>query len=128
MKKIIIIFLILLLDLIRLYLNQDNFKNLIKDVQCSPIRINIIGAILSYLTIIIGILYFSIPLIKIKKKKSNLLLLCLIYGGGLGFIMYGIANFTNIAIFKNYDIYTALSNILWGMFLFTFITYQYNIL
>jgi uncharacterized membrane protein len=61
---------------------------------------------------------------KLKENKNqSLFLLCLIYGGGLGLIMYGIFNTTNIGIFKNYEPFVATIDTLWGTFLFTISSY-----
>ncbi len=126
MKIILIIILILFLDFTWLYLNANSYKNLVLKIQGSPLIINPIGAILAYLCVIITIIFYIIPIIKEKNKKGvNLLYLSLIYGGGLGFLMYGIINTTNISIFKNYDLFVALKDTLWGTFLFTIIPYIY---
>ncbi len=114
------------IDFIWLYLNYNNYNRLVTKVQGSSISINFIGAILSYLTVIIGLFIFSIPIIKYKLKENknqSLFLLCLIYGGGLGLIMYGIFNTTNIGIFKDYEPFVALLDTMWGTFLFTISSY-----
>ena len=123
---LIFIILILFFDSIWLYINANSYKNLVMNVQGSSLEINPIGAILSYLCVIIAIFGYIIPIVKEKNKKdNNLLYLSIIYGGGLGLLMYGIFNTTNIGIFKNYDYLTALKDTLWGIFLFTLITYLF---
>jgi uncharacterized membrane protein len=123
---IIITLFTLFIDFIWLFLNYNNYNRLVNKVQGSSISINFIGAILSYLTVIIGLFFFSIPMIQYKLKENknqSLFLLCLIYGGGLGLIMYGIFNTTNIGIFKNYEPFVATIDTLWGTFLFTISSY-----
>ena len=123
---LIFIILILFFDSIWLYINANSYKNLVMNVQGSSLEINPIGAILSYLCVIIAIFGYIIPIVKEKNKKdNNLLYLSIVYGGGLGLLMYGIFNTTNIGIFKNYDYLTALKDTLWGIFLFTIITYLF---
>ena len=128
---LIIIVFILLIDFVWLYVNYNNYNRLVEKVQGSSISINIIGALLSYVTVLIGFFYFSIPMITNelnKDKNQSLLILCLKYGGLLGLIMYGIFNTTNIGIFKNYEIYVALIDTLWGTFLFTISSYIFILL
>jgi uncharacterized membrane protein len=125
---IIITFFILFIDFIWLYLNYNNYNRLVTKVQGSAISINFIGAFLSYITVIIGLFMFSIPMIEYqlqKNKNQSLFLLSLIYGGGLGLIMYGIFNATNIGIFKNYEPFVAGLDTLWGTFLFTIGSYLF---
>jgi uncharacterized membrane protein len=40
----------------------------------------------------------------------------------LGFCVYGIFDFTNMAIFKKYNLKTAISDTLWGAILFFIVT------
>jgi len=118
---------ILIIDIIWLLSNSKNYNKLIKNVQGSILNLNFIGAILSYLTLIFALFFFSIPIInsKLKENKNSLLYLCIIYGGGLGFLMYGMFNTTNLAIFKNYDIYVGLLDTFWGFIVFSLGSYFY---
>jgi uncharacterized membrane protein len=99
---------------------------LVKKVQGSDMKINRLGAILSYLCVLIAIFCFAIPLIE-KTKKTDFLT-CLKYGGGIGFVIYGVFNATNLAIFKNYDPVVALVDTTWGVTLFTLSCYIYFII
>lgn len=120
------IILVLIADFIWLYLNKNNYNLLVTKVQGSPIQLNFIGGVLSYLFLIIGLFVFSIPMITNeynKNKKQSIFLLSMLYGGVLGLIIYGIFNTTNIAIFKNYDIYVAIIDTIWGFFIYTFAAY-----
>ena len=124
----IITIFILFIDSIWLYFNYNNYNRLVIKVQGSPISVNLIGALLSYLTVLIGIFAFSIPMIKFHIKENNnqsLFILCLKYGGGLGLIMYGIFNSTNMGIFKNYQSFMAGLDTLWGTILFTLSSYLF---
>ena len=44
---------------------------------------------------------------------------CLIYGGGFGFIVYGVYNLTTLSILKNHNWQISLVDMLWGTFLYT---------
>lgn len=128
---LIITFFILIIDFIWLYLNYTNYNRLVIKVQDAPISVNFIGAILSYITVIAGIFFYAIPMIKYKLKENNkhsVFTLALMYGGGLGLIMYGIFNATNIGIFKNYEIFVAGIDTLWGITLFTISSYLFIII
>lgn len=123
----IYIVVILLVDYVWLTVNKSRYNFLVKKVQGSNLQINIIGAILSYICVIISLIFFAIPKVKeqtLKNKSTkNLIIQSIIWGGGLGFIIYGIFNFTNIAIFKDYDIKVATMDTLWGFTLYTFATF-----
>jgi hypothetical protein len=125
----LITFIILFLDFIWLYLNANSYQILVKQVQGTPLIINPLGASLSYLCVLLGIFFYVIPIVKDKyKTQKNLFLLSLIYGGTFGFLLYALFNTTNIGIFKNYDIFIALKDTLWGTFLFTISTYLFFII
>lgn len=123
-EYIITIIFILVLDFIWLISNSKNYNYLIEKVQKTPLSINFTGAILSYIIFICGLFFFSIPLIEIKlKENKNLFLLCLLYGGGLGLLLYGMFNATNYGIFTNYNYKIALMDTLWGFSIFTISSY-----
>ena len=123
---IIIIIFILFIDFIWLIINSKNYNYLIEKVQKTQLSINYIGAFFSYLILICGLFFISIPMIKIKlKENNNLFLLCLIYGGGLGFLLYGMFNATNYGIFTNYDYKIALLDTFWGFTIFTISSYLF---
>lgn len=125
---IFLIIFVLLIDFIWLRINAKNYNYLIEKVQKTPLSINIIGSIFSYIIIICALFYFSIPMIEMKMKedkKNNLLILCVLYGGGLGLLMYGLFNSTNVGLFKNYDYKIAIIDSLWGFIIFTISTYVF---
>ena len=41
----------------------------------------------------------------------------------MGLIIYGIFDFTNLAIFERYSVGVGLADVAWGTFLFTLVTY-----
>lgn len=125
-----IIFLTLILDFIWLYLNANMYKKLVYEIQGFNLKINYLGAILSYLCLILTLLIFVFPLIKneyYKNKKQSLLLLAIKNGGLLGLLMYGMLNTTNMGIFKNYHYTYAIMDTIWGFFIFSFASYIYLI-
>jgi uncharacterized membrane protein len=130
---IIIIVVILVIDCIWLYINKNNYNNLVKKIQGFDIQLNLIGTFLSYLCVIAGLFIFSIPMIKYEyakqekqeEKQKLLILLSIKYGGLMGLIIYGVINATNIAIFKNYNINIAMMDTIWGFVLYSFSAYLF---
>jgi len=99
--------LILLYDSIYLNLFKNYFAGQVKNIQNSPISLNISAVMLSYLFIIIGFNYFVLGY---KMSLSDSFL--------LGIIIYGIYETTNWAIFKNWSVLSVIIDTLWGGCLF----------
>lgn len=92
------------------------FAKMIKGIQKEDMKLNVFGAIGSYILLILVLYKF---IILERKPLSDAFL--------LGFCVYGIFDMTNIAIFKNYQLIPALVDTVWGGVLFytvTWITYK----
>ena len=92
------------------------FAKMVNKIQKEDMKLNVFGAIGSYILLILVLYKF---IILEKKTPSDAFL--------LGFCIYGIFDLTNIAIFKNYQIIPALVDTVWGGVLFysvTWITYK----
>jgi uncharacterized membrane protein len=87
------------------------FAKMVKGIQKDEMKINIFGAIGSYLLLILVLYKF---IIVERKSPSDAFL--------LGFCIYGVFDFTNIAIFKNYSLLPALLDTMWGGVLFYIVT------
>jgi len=122
-KYVFLIVLLLIFDIIWLMINKNGYSNMVIKVQNTNLNMNITGAILSYICVFLSIVFFTLPMIEYQYETKNKLWLSLRYGGFLGFLIYGIFNFTNMAIFENYDIKMAIKDTLWGTFLFTIVPY-----
>lgn len=123
---IITILIVLIVDFIWLYINRSNYNLLVRKVQGSNIQLNFIGAALSYSCVLAALFLFSIPTIKREyqnDKNKSILGLSMKYGGTMGIIIYGVINASNIAVFKNYDIYISIMDTIWGFVIFTFASY-----
>ena len=96
-----------------LYLNliKGYFNNQVKSIQGSPIQFNLIYVAITYVFLIFGINYFIIK--KNRPVKEAAL---------LGLIIYGVYEFTNISLFKNWSILTAIIDTAWGTTLFALTT------
>lgn len=102
-----------------IYLNaiQSYFNNQIKIVQGSPIQFNILGAVLCYIILILGINYF---IIQPRKSVGDAFL--------LGTFVYGVYETTNYTLLKNWALLTVFMDTLWGGVLFATTTYIVNLL
>ena len=100
------------IDYVYLNLIKDYFGKQVQSVQGSPLQINYLGALLCYIFLIIGLNYF---IIKPKRSVQDAFL--------LGLIIYSVFETTNLALFKNWSIFTVLIDSLWGGILFALTTY-----
>ena len=118
-----VILMVLLIDFLWLTLNRTRYDTLVKNVQGVSVRMNYVGAILSYLCVIGLLIFYAFPLA--REKSGNKVVTSIMIGGFLGMLSYGIFNATNIAIFEKYDWSIALLDTLWGSVLFTIATLLY---
>ena len=118
-----VIVLVLLLDAIWITANQQMYKIMYSGVQKSPMQVNIPAAVIAYTFIFVIIAFISIPWAAKSSRKT--LATAIKTSGLLGLCVYGIYNFTNLALFANYSWLVAIIDTLWGATLFTIITYAY---
>jgi uncharacterized membrane protein len=97
----------LVLDSIYLNMIKNYFNIQIKVIQGFNIQINIIATIITYIFLIFGLNYF---IIREKRSVKDAAL--------LGFVIYGVYEFTNLALFKKWFLLTALVDTVWGALLF----------
>ena len=117
-KKILIsAILMLVIDLFYLKnIGTPIFGKLVKNIQGTDLKLNLLGAGFSYLFLIIAINYFII----IPEKS-------IVSAFVLGLCIYGVFDATNLAIFEKYSIKASIVDTIWGAILFsitTFITYK----
>lgn len=112
LKQILLLsVIILLVDILWLsYFVDKLWKENVQAVQKSPMVIRKHYAILSYILIILGIWYFVIKNIKKETSVKEILFSSFLFG----FILYGVFDFTNLAIFKDFHLKTALIDMVWG--------------
>ena len=107
---------VVVIDSVYLNLVKGFFARQIADVQKSPMKINMTATILVYVFMIFGLNYF---IIRRHASVSDAFL--------LGLVIYGVFEFTNMALFDNWRITTVLLDATWGGILFaltTFLTYK----
>jgi len=111
--KLIVI--VLLVDSVFLYNIYNTFNNQIIKVQGSPIQINMFGAIMSYLFVVLPLYWFII-----KEKRSNLDAFI------LGISLYGLYEYTTLCMIKNWEVKTTLIDTFWGGCLFVIVKNIYE--
>ena len=104
--------LLVLIDSIYLYfVGKSVFDKTVAAIQNSALVVNIAPAIFTYILMAILLNYF---IISVNKSAFDAFI--------LGFCTYGIFDFTNMAIFKKYNLRTAITDTLWGAILFFSVT------
>ena len=109
---------LLSLDFIYLNLTKSVFQTQVFKIQHGVMNVKLIPAVLCYFFLVIGLNYF------ILQSHRTILEAFL-----LGFIIYGVFDSTNLAIFKNYEWNVAIMDTVWGGILFaltTWIIYTFN--
>jgi len=117
MDYIITAFSILALDSVYLStIGGPLFTTMVRNIQKEDMKIDIYGVLGSYILIILVLYKFII----MDRRSPNDAFI-------LGLCVYGIYEFTNIAIFKNYKWIAVIVDTIWGGILFytaTYITYK----
>jgi len=117
MKIFLTILLILLVvDSVYLFLTKSIFGEVVAKIQRTAIQFRLEGAVVVYLLLAFGLYYF---IIKPGCSPWEAAL--------LGLVIYGTFDFTNYAMFKNYDLMTAMMDTVWGALLFFITTFIYDL-
>ena len=115
-KDIILLAVIfVLVDAGFLYLISNNFQNMVKKIQGSPLKMKLIPTVACYIVLVSSLYYFVI------YKNGSYLDAFL-----LGFFIYAVYETTNMAIFKDWSVSVGLIDLTWGGFLFLITTYLYK--
>jgi len=118
---IYIAIIMLVIDSIYLTLIKGFFNKQIKTIQGSDIKLNYLGAAICYPIMIFGLYYFIIKNKKNYKNNYQIVRDAVI----LGWVIYGVYESTNLAVFKKWDLKTVLVDGIWGGILFGLTTYIY---
>ena len=137
LKYFIISIVIIFLDIAWISLNLTKYSKEVLKVQKAAMSLRYEHAIIAYIIILFSILYIAIPFtqqsIKINNgnkdiNTENKLLYAFMYGGALGFSVFGIYNFTSLAIYKDLNVTIAITDTIWGTTLYTLSTFIYLLL
>lgn len=132
-KYLIITVVLMVLDVAWIALNLTAYSSVIQKVQKSPVSLRNEHAFIAYLIILFSVIYVAIPFTTQNMKKGensieNKLLKSFMYGGAVGFSIYGIYNFTSLAIYKDLDSSIGIMDTLWGTALYTLTTFVFLLL
>ena len=93
------------------------FGNMVKKIQGTELKMNVGGAMGAYILMVFALYKF---ILSERRSPSDAFL--------LGLCIYGVFDFTNYAIFTDYDMmYAGLIDMIWGGMLYyivTWITYK----
>jgi uncharacterized membrane protein len=133
LKYFIICLVIIFLDIAWISLNFSTYSNSILKIQKASLNLRYEHAIIAYILILFSILYVAIPFTSQNIKNSNntienKLLQSFMYGGAVGFSIFGIYNFTSLAIYKDLDVSIAITDTIWGTTLYTITTFIFLLL
>ena len=134
LKYFIICLVIIFLDIAWISLNFSTYSNSILKVQKASLNLRYEHAIIAYILILFSVLYVAIPFTSQNIKNGsnntieNKLLQSFLYGGAVGFSIFGIYNFTSLAIYKDLDFSIAITDTVWGTTLYTLSTFIYLLL
>lgn len=117
MKNLIKVSIILLtIDLIYLKLiGGKPFVDMVNQIQNKAVVLDKTYAFMSYLLLIVAMHRFII-----QKKESN------VNAFILGSLIYGVFDFTNAALFTNYNIMVGIQDTIWGGMLFMITNIIFN--
>ncbi len=133
-KYLIISIILMFLDLAWVSFNMNTYSNTILKVQKSELEPRVEHTIIAYILILFSVIYVAIPFTTQNIKKGedisieNKLLKAFMYGGAVGFSIYGIYNFTSLAIYKDMDSSVGIMDTLWGTTLYTLTTFVFLLL
>ena len=102
---------LLLLDFICIagFMNQ-RYQVMIPTIQKAPMKANLQYAAVAYALMVVGLNMFVLPNIRKGYEMED----SLKYGFTFGVVVYGIFDFTNAAVLKDWDMKLALIDVLWG--------------
>ena len=107
----------LVLDLCWINANKHMYASMVQKVQSKAMRVSGVPALLAYVLMILGLVWFVLPAAQ-KDSSKSVVMKALKYGAMFGLITYGIFNATNAALFSDYSLRVALVDTLWGMFVY----------
>jgi len=106
---------LVLIDSIYLNIIKDIFKKQIETIQGSPMKINLLGGLLTYIFIVAGLYYFII--MRNRSPKDAFI---------LGLVVYGVYELTNYTLLSKWSPKIVAMDTIWGGILFALTTYIIN--
>ena len=112
-----LIIVMLVLDFIWLSFNKKNYDMWIQGIQGHQLIVKFWASLIAYSIMIAAVYWILIPLVYQNPTDGFMT------GAKIGFVIYGIYNSTNMAIFSNYNIQMAVVDTIWGTVLFGILGY-----
>jgi len=115
---------LLILDFlwIKLYMGS-RYGAMIKNIQGSPMKTNMLYAVFAYTLMVIGLNLFVLPNINTNNVTIKD---CITYGFMFGLVLYGVYDFTIGAVLSKWDMTLAVIDVLWGGFVYFMSCYILN--
>lgn len=101
----------IILDVIWISLNASSYAYHTQTIQLHAMKVWILPAVVAYLLLAVAVVLCIL-------ENRNVWWHNTLYGGAWGFIIYGVYNATNLAIFSKYSPILAIKDTLWGTVLF----------
>jgi uncharacterized membrane protein len=125
-RIVICLLLFMFLDFTYVYYVSSKYSVMISNIQQNAFQIHIASAILSYIVLLLILVYVVFPYAELRKHTDSSVIKTAFFAGFLiGFAIYGVFNTTNVALFKNYSKGLALLDVIWGSSLFFIVTFLF---
>ena len=119
--NILKIFLIMIiLDIPYLYSDFAGYKGMISDIQGSDIKVKLIPAIITYLIMAFALYNFVIKNMNLDLRNK------IISAALLGFVIYGVYDFTNMATIEKWKYKQSIIDLIWGSILYALSAFIYE--
>lgn len=115
-----------LIDSFYLVLMSSFFNKIVSKIQGSPISLKITPTLLVYIFLVFQLYYFI--LINARSYSHTTLYKLILNSFILGVTTYGVYEYTNNAIFKNWPFEATIYDTLWGGVLFSLTSTVYYVL
>lgn len=98
------------------YFGRGLYTSVVKDIQGSTLTPRLAGAVGAYLFLTIGMTYIVIANSKDRIDAAK-------KGALFGLVLYGVFDFTNLAMFNNWNWTVTVVDIIWGTMLSALVAY-----
>jgi uncharacterized membrane protein len=120
----------IVLDSVWIMSNKDSYFSTIRSIQGGKeVVIKPLYALIAYIIMIFSIIFVTIPFtlhhVTVKDTLATKLYKSVLYGGSVGFSIYGIYNFTCLALFDKYALSVGIKDTIWGTFLYSLLTFTF---
>lgn len=110
-ELIVLLVVFFIIDIVWLMLVLGSmFSKMVNKIQGKPMLLNPFAGMISYIMLAVGTYYFGLRNI----DKDQPLLSSIKTAGVFGLLSYGIFDFTNMAIFSDYELLTGIIDTIWG--------------